>query len=188
MRELVLIMLTAALADNYVFAKCYGFDGISEIADSPRKVGVFGVISAVVMSVSAAIDYALYHLLLAPLHVEYLKLVVFVLASAAVVWLVNLLCDRLFPNVKACIRPLTVCSAALAASLENIESGRSLVMSVLFSLFAAVGILIATLLFSSVKEKLKLSSPPSAFDGAPIALIATGLTALALSGFFGMAI
>lgn len=192
MRELIMLIVAAVLADNYIWHKCYGVDGFFSLPSGIRSSLKLTSALAVTVGVSAALSYFVYNYILAPLHVEYLKTIVFVSLIAAVEWSLSLLCDRLpsrvFSDIKRYI-PLSVTGcAALAVILENIESGRGFLQSVLFSVFTAIGILISMIVFSAVRERIKLSSPPSAFAGAPIELVAAGLAALAFSGFYGMMI
>jgi hypothetical protein len=51
---------------------------------------------------------------------------------------------------------------------------------------AAVGFGLVLVLFAALRERLESAEVPSAFKGAPIALVTAGLMALAFAGFTGM--
>ena len=51
---------------------------------------------------------------------------------------------------------------------------------------AAALLMTALLLFASLRERLELASPPTAFQGTPIALVTAGILAMAFVGFSGL--
>lgn len=51
-----------------------------------------------------------------------------------------------------------------------------------------IGVLLAIVLFASVRERLQFAEYPESFEGFPIALVSAGLLALAFMGFSGMKI
>ena len=48
--------------------------------------------------------------------------------------------------------------------------------------------MVAVLIFAGVREKLRFSNVPKAFQGMPIALVAAGLIAMVFSGFSGISL
>jgi len=60
--------------------------------------------------------------------------------------------------------------------------------SLMLSLGAGLGFLIALFLMSSVRERLELANVPPTYRGLPIAFVLAGLFALSFLGFSGMSI
>ena len=84
--SVLLLMFSAILVENFIFSKFYGccpFLGVSEHPDTALGMGMAVTF---VMTVSGAATWAVYHYFLAPLHLEYLKTVAFILVIAALVF------------------------------------------------------------------------------------------------------
>ncbi|MBR3639670.1 MAG: electron transport complex subunit RsxA, partial [Clostridia bacterium] len=76
--------------------------------------------------------------------------------------------------------------AVLGSALLNIQKGYGFGESVVFGLSSALGFTMAILIFAGVRQRLEIASPPKAFRGFPILLIAASLAAMAFAGFSGM--
>ena len=72
MKEILILMLTAVLVENYIFSRFLGicpFLGVSEKPDTALGMG-FAVMF--VMTLSSAATYAVYNYILVPAQLEYL--------------------------------------------------------------------------------------------------------------------
>ena len=56
----------------------------------------------------------------------------------------------------------------------------------IYGFSSAVGFTLAIVIFAGVRDRMRMSNPPKAFRGIPIALVAAGLIAMAFSGFMGI--
>lgn len=189
MKEILVILLTAVLTQNFVFIKFMGicpFLGVSDKAD--KAVGMsFAVIF--VMTLSSAATWCVYHYVLAPYGLEYLKTVAFILIIASLVQLIEMFLKKFIPALYASLGiylPLiTTNCAVLGVALINIQQDYSFLRSVFYGFSSGLGFMAAIVIFAGVRERMQLSSPPRAFRGMPIALIAAGLIAMIFSGFSG---
>ena len=190
MAEILMIMLAAILTENFIFIKFMGicpFLGVSDKAD--KAVGMsFAVIF--VMTLSSAVTWMVYHFILVPLGIEYLQTIAFILIIASLVQFIEMFLKKYVPALYSSLGiflPLiTTNCAVLGAALLNISNGYTFIRSVVFGFSAAVGFMVAVLIFAGVREKLKYSDVPKSFQGMPIALITAGRIAMVFSGFSGI--
>lgn len=190
MNNVFLIMFSAILTENFIFSRFYGICPFLGVSDKPSTALGMGMAVTFVMTLSSAATYAVYHLLLVPLSLEYLKTIAFILVIAALVQFIEMFLKKYIPTLYASLGiylPLiTTNCAVLGAALVNIEKQYSFVESVAFGFSSALGFTMAIAVFAGVRARLRFADPPKAFKGFPILLIAASLAAMAFSGFSGM--
>lgn len=183
-------MFSAILTENFIFSRFYGICPFLGVSDKPSTALGMGMAVTFVMTLSSAATYAVYHLLLVPLSLEYLKTIAFILVIAALVQFIEMFLKKYIPTLYASLGiylPLiTTNCAVLGAALVNIEKQYSFVESVAFGFSSALGFTMAIAVFAGVRARLRFADPPKAFKGFPILLIAASLAAMAFSGFSGM--
>lgn len=190
MSNIFLLMLTAVLTENFIFLKFYGICPFLGVSEKPDTALGMGMAVTFVMTISSAVTYGVYHLLLAPLGLEYLMTIAFILIIASLVQFIEMFLRRFLPSLYSALGiylPLiTTNCAVLGAALLNISEGYTFLESVVYGFSAALGFTLAIVLFAGVRERLKYAEPPKAFAGMPLLLIAAGLVAMAFSGFSGV--
>ena len=190
MKEMLLVIVSAVLVNNFIFSRFLGicpFLGVSDKTDSAISMGLSVIF---VMTVSSSITYLVYHGILVPLELTYLNTIAFVLVIASLVQLLEMFMRKLFPplyhSLGIYLPLITTNCAVLGVALININDDYSFIKSVIFSFASGVGFLLAMLLFAGVKQKIKFAEPPKPFRGIPLELIAAGLIAMAFIGFRGL--
>ena len=190
MTNVLLIMLAAILTENFIFSKFYGICPFLGVSDDPSTALGMGLAVTFVMTVSNAVTYLVYHFVLAPLGLDYLRTVAFILVIASLVQFIEMFMRRFVPTLYSALGiylPLiTTNCAVLGAALLMVERNYNFVSGVLLGFSAAVGFTLAIVIFAGVREKLKFAEPPEAFRGMGILLIAACLVAMAFSGFSGI--
>ena len=188
--QVLLLMFTAILVENFIFSKFYGCCPFLGVSDKPDTALGMGLAVTFVMTLSGAVTWAVYHFLLAPLHLEYLKTVAFILVIAALVQFIEMFLKRFIPALYAALGiylPLiTTNCAVLSAALLAIQNDLNFIGAVAFGFASALGFTLAIVVFAGVRGRLEFSDPPRAFRGFPITLIAAGLLAMAFAGFAGV--
>ena len=188
--QVLLLMFTAILVENFIFSKFYGCCPFLGVSDKPDTALGMGLAVTFVMTLSGAVTWAVYHFLLAPLHLEYLKTVAFILVIAALVQFIEMFLKRFIPALYSALGiylPLiTTNCAVLSAALLAIQNELNFVGAVAFGFASALGFTLAIVVFAGVRGRLEFSDPPRAFRGFPITLIAAGLLAMAFAGFAGV--
>ena len=190
MNSIFMIMFSAILTQNFIFSRFYGCCPFLGVSDKPSTALGMGMAVTFVMTLSSAATYAVYHYLLEPFGLEYLKTIAFILVIATLVQFIEMFLRRYVPALYSALGiflPLiTTNCAVLGAALVNIDEGYNFIESVVFGFSAALGFTLAICIFAGVRERLTFADPPKAFRGFPILLISAGLAAMAFSGFSGM--
>ena len=184
------IVFGSVFISNIVLAQFLGicpFLGVSK--DMKNAVGM-GVAVMFVMTLSSSICWLVYAFLLAPLHLEYLNTITFILTIAALVQLVELFLKKNVPGLYKAMGiylPLiTTNCAILGIALLNIQHGYSLYYSVINALANSTGFLLAMVLMAGIRERLEEADLPEAMKGLPIVFVVASSMALAFVGFTGM--
>ena len=190
--QLFVIMTGAVLINNFVLTQFLGlctFFGVSKKVEPSVGLG-FAVIF--VMGASSLITSILFKYVLAPLHLEYMKIVVFIIVIASFVQLVEIYTRKMMPALFKQLGVYLVITATncavLAAPLLNVEKGYNVALSTIHGICAGAGFMLAIVLLSYIRERLALSNVPEPLRGMPISFIATGLMAIAFMGFSGLKI
>jgi len=184
------IFIAAIFTNNILLTNFLGM--CSFIACSGQIKTSLGLGTAVtfVMIMTTMINYAIYHLVLIPLGLVHLQFIVFIAVIAAFVQLVEMFVERFSPKLYFALGiflPLiTVNCAILGASLFMIIRKYTFIQSVGFGLGAGIGWMVAILMLAGLRQKMRYSNVPKPFEGVPIAMIITGVLAMAFMGFAGM--
>ncbi len=190
MVDILILMFGAILVENYVFSKFLGICPFLGVSDKPSTAFGMGCAVTFVITLSSAVTYAVYYLLLEPFGLEYLETIAFILIIAALVQFIELFLRRYIPGLYSALGiylPLiTTNCAVLGAAMLNIQEGHNFIESVAYGFSSSVGFTLAVVIFAGVRDKMFFSNPPKAFRGIPIVLVAAGLIAMAFSGFVGI--
>jgi electron transport complex protein RnfA len=191
MKDFGLLLLGTVLVNNFVLAKFLGlcpFMGVSRRLDTAYGMALA---TAFVLTLSAGLSWMVQHWLLAPLALEHLRTLAFILVIAAVVQFTETVMRRQSPllyRVLGIFLPLiTTNCAVLGVALLNVQAMHSLFEAILHGFGAALGFGLVLVLFAAMRERLDAADVPASFRGAPIALVNAGLMALAFMGFAGLA-
>jgi electron transport complex protein RnfA len=191
MTELLLIVIGAALVNNFVLVQFLGlcpFMGASRRVEG--AVGL-GLATGLVLTTASALSYLVETLLLVPMGLEYLKLIAFILIIGAAVQLTELLVRRFSPLLQRVLGlyiPLIASNCAvLGVALLNSSASRSLLAAIFYGAGAALGFAIVLALLAGLRERLALADVPAPFRGSAIAFITAGILSLAFLGFTGFA-
>lgn len=186
----MLIAIGAALVNNVVLSQFLGlcpFIGVSKKTDTAAGMGAAVIF---VIMIASAVTYGLYYALLVPFHLEYLQTIVFILVIAALVQLVEMILKKfikpLYEALGVYLPLITTNCAVLGVAISNIDSGYGFGESMASSLGTSVGFLIAIVILAGIREKSENNNIPKAFQGTPMVLLASGLMAIAFTGFTGV--
>ncbi len=189
--ENMMLIFTAIFASNVILSQFLGicpFIGVSKKFDSSLGMG-FAVIF--VMTIASAIAFVVNKYLLVQFGLEYLETIAFILVIASLVQIVEMFIKKFSPSLYKALGvflPLiTTNCAVLGIAMSNVDEGYNLLQSVLNGFASGVGFLIAIVLLASLRERMRKTDIPKAFQGFPIALIASALMSMAFAAFSGMA-
>ena len=192
MGEILMIMLAAVLTENFIFSKFLGICPFLGVSDKPATALGMGMAVTFVMCVSSAATWAVYHFVIAAFGLEYLRTIAFILLIAALVQFMEMVMKKyftaLYESLGIFLPLITTNCAVLGAAIINIDNEYTLIKSVVYGTFSAVGFTMAIIIFAGVRERVTFADPPAIFRGVPITLIAAGLLVMAFAGFHGVEI
>ena len=190
MKELLLIAIGSALVNNVVLSQFLGlcpFLGVSKKVETSAGMGAAVIF---VITIASAVTSLVYTGILVNLHLEYLQTIVFILVIAALVQFVEMFLKKSMPSLYEALGvylPLiTTNCAVLGVALTNVQKSYSFIQSVVNGIGISVGFTIAIIMLAGIREKIEHNDVPYSFQGSPIALITSGLMAIAFFGFSGL--
>lgn len=190
MQEMMIILFSAILVNNFVLVKFLGicpFLGVSKKMDSAVGMSLAVIF---VMVLATAVTYPIQTGLLVPLQIGYLQTIVFILIIAALVQLVEITLKRYVPalhqSLGVYLPLITTNCAVLGVTILNIDEKYTFFQSLLNSFGAGVGFLLALVLFSGIRQRIENNDFPTAFKGVPAVLIAASIVSLSFMGFSGV--
>jgi electron transport complex protein RnfA len=150
-----------------------------------------GLATTFVLTLAAAASWLLYHGVLVPLDLTYLRIVSFIVVIAGTVQLTELYLKSVSPLLHQLLGiylPLITSNCAvLGVALLALQQRLSFAETLVYAVGAALGFTLVMVLFAAIRERLVHAAVPAPFQGAPITLISAGILALGFMGFAGMA-
>ncbi len=184
------ILIGGLLVNNFVLSQ---FLGICPFLGVSKKLnGAVGMSLAVifVMLMATAATWPIYWLLLVPRDLGYLQTIVFILIIAALVQLVEIVLKRFVPPLHKALGiylPLiTTNCAVLGVTILNIDEEYTFAQSLVNSLGAGLGFLLAMVMFAGVRERLEGADIPKGLRGLPSTLVAASIVSVSFLGFQGL--
>jgi electron transport complex protein RnfA len=191
MSELLLIVLAAALVNNFVLVQFLGL--CPAIGASRRLEGAIGMglATGLVLTMASGLGYLVDEWLLQRFDLEYLRLLSFIAVIGVALWLADAVIRRLSPVLHRLLGiyvPLVASNCAvLGVALLNSAASRSFVAALFYGAGAALGFTLALALLAGLRERLERADVPLPFRGAAIAFVTAGILSLAFLGFAGFA-
>ena len=197
--NLLLIILSGALINNVVLSQFLGICSFLGVSKQMKASASLGGAVIFVITIASAVAWLLYTYVLAPLGLEFMKTIVFILVIAALVQIVEMFLKKKSPAVYKALGiflPLiTTNCAVLGVSLTvvtkefnygGVAHMLSLGESIVYAVGIALGFAMALIIFAGIREHIDLMEAPKGMKGTPIALITAGILALAFMGFTGI--
>lgn len=188
--NLFLIFLSAMIVNNILlirFIALCSFFGISN--NIQTSVGM-GIAVIFVMVMASSISWIVYHFILIPFDLLYLRTAAFILTIATFVQLEEMVIRKMFPALYRAMGiylPLIVVNCAvLAAAFLIIDYNLSFIKSLVYTIGVGGGYLVAIVMFAAIRERIALAPIPKSFKGYPITFITASLMSLAFLGFKGL--
>ena len=184
------LIVGASLINNFVFTRFLGlciFFGVSRKMET--AVGM-SITFTSVMVISSALSWVVFTYIMAPLGIEFLKIIVFIGIIAAFVQSADTIMKKVSPTMYyklgIYLALITTNCIILAVPLINAGEGYTFIESIAFGIGSGLGFALALIIMASIREKLELADIPAPFRGLPISFIVAGLIALAFTGFSGL--
>ena len=188
---LVAILFSAALTDNILLTRFLGMCPFLAVSRQMKSAVGLGLAVTFVTTSTCCLNAALYWHVLKPLGLHIgLKLIFFIVIIAAFVQLMEMIIERislgLYYSLGVFLPLITVNCAILGTSLFMVNQNYDVLAALIFGLGSGLGWMLAIILMAGIRERLKNAPIPAGLGGAGIALIITGIMALAFLGFSGI--
>ena len=190
MEKLFALFMTAFLINNVVLTKFLGICPLLGV--SKNRSSALGMGAAVIFTIvgSSIFTYGLYYGILKPMHLEYMNLITFILVIAGFVQFVEMFMKKystvLYKALGIYLPLITTNCVVLYVALQNITDKLNFVEMLVYSVAVPAGFALVLYIFSTIRERLEISTTPKPFIGNPIVLIVAALCALAFSGLAGL--
>jgi electron transport complex protein RnfA len=183
------IFINVLLANNFVLAMFLGLCPFLGVSGRLNTAFPMGLATTFVMLVASLCAYGL-NLLLSSLHMEFLRLISYIVIIASAVQLVEMVLKKYSPGLFRALGiylPLiTTNCAVLGVALFQTSREYNLIQSTAFALGGGAGFTLALVLMASVRERLQLSNVPSLVQGTALTLMLGGVLSLCFMGFAGV--
>ncbi len=184
------LIIGAIFINNILLAKFLGncpFLGVSKKMDT--AVGMSAAV-VFVLTLAGIITWVVDRYILAPLKIEYIQTLAFILVIATLVQFVELFLRKsipaLYKSLGIFLPLITTNCAVLGTAIINIQEDFSLLETVVFSAASAAGFGLALVLFAGIRERFEIARIPKPLEGTGIGLVTAGLLALSFFAFKGM--
>ena len=202
MEALLNLFVKSIFVENVVFAFFLGMCSFLAISKKVKTATGLGIAVVFVMVMTTPINYlilnymlregalAWIHPSLATVDLSFLAFILFISTIAGAVQMVEMVVEKFSPslyNALGIFLPLiTVNCAILGTSLFMQEREYDFLETGVFSIGSGIGFFLAIVLLAAIRERLKYSKIPDGLQGLGMAMIVTGLMALAFLSFSGI--
>ena len=190
MKEMLLIIVSAALVNNVVLSQFLGLCAFLGVSKTTNTAAGMGGAVIFVITLSSFVTSLIYKFILVPLDLTYLQTIVFILVIAALVQFVEMFLKKVMPplyNALGVYLPLiTTNCAVLGVSLNCVTKGYNILEGVVYGFSTAVGFTIAIVIMAGIREKIEYNDISESFQGTPIVLLTAALMSIAFFGFSGI--
>ncbi|MBO4368424.1 MAG: RnfABCDGE type electron transport complex subunit A [Clostridia bacterium] len=191
MKSLILIVIGSALINNVVLNQFLGICSFLGVSKQMKASVSLGGAVIFVITVASAVANLLYTYVLAPLGMDFMKTIVFILVIASLVQIVEMFLKKKSPGVYQALGiylPLiTTNCAVLGVALTNVQNAYTFLESVLAGLGTGIGFTLAIILLAGIRSRIREEELPAPLRGAPIVMIAAALMSIAFMGFADLA-
>ena len=202
MENLFSIALNSIFVGNILLAYFLGMCSFLAISNNVRTATGLGVAVVFVLTVTAPVNWLIYHKLLAPgalawaglagVNLSYLKLILFIATIAAIVQALEMIIDRfspgLYTNLGVFLPLITVNCAILGVSLFMVERAYTFTETVVYSIGSGVGWALAIIAMATIRHKLRYADIPESLQGFAVNMIITGLMSIGFMLFAGISL
>lgn len=188
--NLIAILISAMIVNNIILMQFLGLCSFFGISTKMKSVIGMGAAVIVVIFLSAAITYPLYHLVLVKLNIQYIDTIAFILVIAALVQLTELVIKRfsqsLYKALGVYLPLIATNCAVLGVALTNVQLDQTFIESLFNALGGGMGYAFILITFTAIRLRLNSANTPRALKGLPIAFVTASIMALAFMGLAGI--
>jgi electron transport complex protein RnfA len=190
MTDYLLLLVGTVLVNNFVLVQFLGLCPFMGVSSRTETAIGMSFATIFVMTLASLLSYLVSTYVLAPLNLEYLKTMSFILVIAVVVQFTEMVVHKtsasLYRLLGIFLPLITTNCAVLGVALLNLRLQHGFFESIIYGFGAALGFSLVLVMFSAMRETLANADVPGPFKGTAIAMITAGLMSLAFLGFSGL--
>lgn len=192
MKEMILLLVGAALVNNVVLSQFLGlcpFLGVSKRIETAAGMG--GAVIFVI-TLSSGITALIYNYILSnpAIKLTYMRTIVFIVVIAALVQFIEMVLKKymqsLYQALGVYLPLITTNCAVLGVAITNTDESYGIFKSMVNGFGTAVGFTIAIIIMAGIRERIEYNDIAKTLKGSPIVLITAGLMSIAFCGFAGL--
>ena len=190
MKELLIILFSAILVDNFVLSRFLGICPFLGVSKNVKTAMGMSMAVIVVMVIASALTWPVQFFILYPLNLGYLQTGVFIVIIASLVQIIETFLKKSIPalyrSLGIYLPLITTNCAVLGVTILNVNNEYTFLESISHAAGAGLGFMLALFLFSGVRTKVDRADIPKFMIGLPIALVSAGLVSISFFGFKGL--
>ncbi len=186
----LVLFFASIFTSNILLTNFLGMCSFISISKDLKSSNGLGMAVTMVMTVTTALNWILETYVIVPLGIEYLRFIIYIIVIAAVVQIIEMIIDRVSPNLYMALGiflPLiTVNCAILGVALFMQLRNYNFMQSVFFGFGSGIGWWLAIVALAAIRKKTENAPVPAPLKGVGITMITIGIMAMAFIGFAGM--
>jgi electron transport complex protein RnfA len=188
--EYLLIFISTVLVNNFVLVKFLGLCPAISVSTKLEPAIGMGLATTFVLTLSSICSYLVYHYLLIPLGLEFLRTIAFIFVIAVVVQFTEMVIHKTSPLLYQALGiflPLiTTNCIVLGVALLNVQNQHHFIAATIYGFGSAIGFALVLVLFAAIRERVAVADVPLVFKGVPITLFTAGIMSIGFMGFAGL--
>ena len=186
----IILFFASVFTSNILLSNFLGMCSFISVSKDFKSSHGLGLAVIVVLTFTCMINWGVYHLILKPWGLHYLRYIVFIVVIAATVQILEMIIDRVSPALYMTLGiflPLiTVNCAILGVSLLMQIRNYSFIQSIFYGCGSGIGWWIAILCLAAIRKKTEKAPVPAGLKGPGLTFITIGIMAMAFLGFSGI--
>ncbi len=167
---IIMLVVTTILANNVVLSQFLGICSFLGVSQKSETAAGMGGALTFVLTLASFVCGVLYHLVLVPFHLEYLRTIVFIAIVAALVQFVEMFLKKymhaLYEALGIYLPLITTNCAVLAVTLLNVDNQYNFLESLVDGFAAGIGFGVALILIRRSTMSCCTSTPVWWIPGA----------------------
>lgn len=185
------LFFASVFTSNILLSNFLGMCSFIAISKDFKSSYGLGLAVTIVLTLTTIINWFIYHYILLPFGLDYLRFIVFIIVIATVVQMLEMFIDRvsqqLYITLGIFLPLITVNCSILGVALFMQIRQYDLLQTTVFSIGSGLGWWLAILALAAMrKHKIEKAPIPEGLKGAGIVFITIGLMAMAFTGFSGL--
>ena len=157
--NLLIIAISSSLVSNVVLSQFLGLCPFLGVSKKVKTASGMGAAVIFVITLSSLVAGLIYKFILTPLHITYLKTIVFILIIAALVQFVELFLKKfvkpLYEALGVYLPLITTNCAVLGVAINNVNLGYDILTGVVNGFATAAGFALSIIILAGIREKME---------------------------------